>query len=147
MIQQCTLIQCSTSLFKVIVMQSHLRCSKKVLLSLLTRISQLCLPFVFCCWFGFFESLFFQIQNFPKALIQTIQSNFQLRDDCRCKLRQHQNCENERYLFESVIYLFSFVFTFERVFANKRVAWRNTDGKLKNVWANHVLVILSLLRL
>ena len=34
-------------------------------------------------------------------------------------------------MFESVIYLFAFVFIFERVFANKRVAWRNTDGRYK----------------
>ena len=30
-----------------------------------------------------------------------------------------------------MIYLFAFVFIFERVFANKRVAWRNTDGRYK----------------
>ena len=42
-----------------------------------------------------------------------------------------ENCKNKSYLFESVIYLFAFVFIFERVFANKRVAWRNTDGRYK----------------
>ena len=49
----------------------------------------------------------------------------------KVKSSNTENCKNKSYLFESVIYLFAFVFIFERVFANKRVAWRNTDGRYK----------------
>ena len=49
----------------------------------------------------------------------------------KVKSNNTENCKNKSYLFESVIYLFAFVFIFERVFANKRVAWRNTDGRYK----------------